>query len=349
MRNLTVEVAGNSIGRDHEPKVIAEIGINHGGSLLTAKEMALAAITGGAHFVKHQTHIADKEMSREAESVVPGNSQLSIYEIIRQSSLSEEEEFDLMTYVNGLGGVFISTPFSREAADRLDSWDVPAFKIGSGECNNYPLVEHIAKKGRPVFLSTGMNSISSIKKSVSILEDSKIPYVLLHTTNLYPTPHHLLRLNALDDMSDAFPGIPLGLSDHSTSNSACVASVVLGARLLERHFTDSKTDRSGPDIVCSMDSLDLRDLVKFSREVFLALGGTKLPAPEELVTMNFAFASVSALLDIQEGELFTLDNVYPIRPAGGDFSPGTFHQVLGKRSARNISSRTQIKYEDVSN
>jgi N-acetylneuraminate synthase len=343
-----LEVAGNLIGLEYEPKIVAEIGINHGGSLVVAKEMAQAAIDGGAHFVKHQTHIPLKEMSREAESVVPGNSDLPIFEIIASSSLSEEDEFELMNFTNSAGGIFISTPFSREAADRLESWDVPAFKIGSGECNNFPLVEHIAKKGKPVFLSTGMNSISAIQTSAAILSEYKVPFVLLHTTNLYPTPHHLLRLNALDDMADAFPGVPLGLSDHSTSNSACLASVVLGARLLERHFTDSKTDREGPDIICSMDPLELRDLVTSSREVFQALGGTKNPASEELVTMNFAFASVASLEDIEAGVVFTSENIFPIRPAGGDFGPGDFQSLLGRRSSRRIEARSQIRAEDVS-
>lgn len=348
MNFQTLEVAGLKVGFDHEPKVIAEIGINHGGSLEVAKKMAKNAIENGAHFVKHQTHIPLKEMSREAETVIPGNSTLPIFEIIAGSSLSEEDEFELMSYTNSMGGIFLSTPFSREAADRLDSWNVPAFKIGSGECNNFPLVEHIARKGRPVFLSTGMNSISSIRVSTSILENHGIPFVLLHTTNLYPTPHNLLRLNALDDMALAFPGVPLGLSDHSTSNSACVASVVLGARLLERHFTDSKTSRSGPDIVCSMDGHDLQHLITSSREVFLALGGTKVPAPEELVTMNFAFASVSSTKSIQIGETFTEDNIFPIRPSGGFYGPSDFSNLIGKKSNRSIPARTQLKPEDVS-
>jgi N-acetylneuraminate synthase len=348
MKNITVEVAGNSIGLDHEPKVIAEIGINHGGSLKIAKEMAKEAVENGGHFVKHQTHIPLKEMSREAESVIPGNSNVPIFDIISNCSLSEQDEFELMNYTNSLGGIFLSTPFSREAADRLESWDVPAFKIGSGECNNFPLVEHIAKKGRPVFLSTGMNSISSIKISTSILEEHGIPFVLLHTTNLYPTPHRLLRLNALDDMSKAFPGVPLGLSDHSTSNSACIASVALGARLLERHFTDSKINRSGPDIICSMDGAELKNLVESSREVFLALGGTKVPAPEEWVTMNFAFASVSSSRRIDVGETFSEDNIFPVRPAGGDFGPADFVGLIGMISSRSIPARTQIKSEDVS-
>lgn len=167
MNFQTLEVAGLKVGFDHEPKVIAEIGINHGGSLEVAKKMAKNAIENGAHFVKHQTHIPLKEMSREAETVIPGNSTLPIFEIIAGSSLSEEDEFELMSYTNSMGGIFLSTPFSREAADRLDSWNVPAFKIGSGECNNFPLVEHIARKGRPVFFEH-WNELDFLDKSKHI-------------------------------------------------------------------------------------------------------------------------------------------------------------------------------------
>jgi len=344
---MNLEVAGIKIGINHSPKVIAEIGINHGGSLSVAKEMAAAAVKAGSHFVKHQTHIPDAEMSSEAAYFVPGNSHKSIYDIINESSLSEEEEFELMSHVQELGGIFISTPFSRQAADRLDAWDVPAFKIGSGECNNFPFVDYVARKKKPIFLSTGMNSISTIATSVGILNQHSVPYVLLHTTNLYPTPHALLRLNALDDMRDSFPGVTLGLSDHSTSNSACIASVVLGARLLERHFTDSRETRSGPDISCSMDSSDLSALVKSSSEVFHALGGTKNPLPEEQVTMDFAFASVSSTRDIDTGEVLSSDNIFPLRPGGGDFGPAEYASLLGKKSVRKIKTRTQLRKGDL--
>jgi N-acetylneuraminate synthase len=343
---VNLEIAGQTIGWESEPKVIAEIGINHGGSLEVAKSMVESAIRGGAHFVKHQTHISKLEMSSEAESAIPGNTDKSIFQVISECELEESEEFALMEYTKSLGGIFISTPFSREAADRLNSWGVPAFKIGSGECNNFPLVEHIAKKNKPVLLSTGMNSIDSIRVSAKILDDNKVPYALLHTTNLYPTPHKLLRLGALVEMREAFPGISLGLSDHSTSNSACLASVALGARVLERHYTDSK-NREGPDIICSMDETELRDLVRSSSEVFAALGGTKNPATEESVTMNFAFASVSALREINVGETLTRENIFPIRPSGGDFGPSDYESLLGRTVKRRVESRTQIKRADI--
>jgi N-acetylneuraminate synthase len=335
------EVAGVPFGSDFPPVVVAEIGINHGGSIKVALQLAEAALASGIRFIKHQTHIPDAEMSIEAKSVVPGNSTESIYDIISRCTLSEEEELKLKEFVEDQGGVFFSTPFSKEAADRLDSWGVPLFKIGSGECNNYPLVRHIASKGKPVILSTGMNTIESISISTQILEDAALPYALLHTTNLYPTPHKLLRLGGISDLKSHFPNAVIGLSDHSTSNSACIASVALGARILERHFTDSR-ERKGEDIVCSMSSKEAKELNIAAHEVFLALGGNREPALEERVTMNFAFASVVATREIVIGELLSPDNIWVKRPSGGEFKPQDLEGLYGRVTASTIPRNSQI-------
>jgi len=328
------------------PAVIAEIGINHEGSLKAAIEIADAAIDAGAVLIKHQTHIPDAEMSSEAKKVVPGNADVSIYEVISRCTLSAEDELTLRDHIKARGAIFFSTPFSKEAADRLQEWDVPLFKIGSGECNNYPLVEHVASFGKPVILSTGMNTIDSIKTSVGILRASNVKFALLHTTNLYPTPVHLLRLGGLTRLQSEFPNTVVGLSDHSLNNNACLAAVALGARILERHFTDSKS-RPGPDIVCSMDGQELSSLLKDSREIMVALGGEKGPSKEEEVTMAFAFSSVVSTRSIKKGEVFSLDNVWVKRPAGGDFSAKDLDSLLGQRAASDVPENTQISRKQV--
>ncbi len=156
MTNPVFEISGRKIGLDFDPLVIAEIGINHEGSLKVAYEMVDAAIEGGAEIIKHQTHVVEDEMSGEAKSVVPGNADVSIYEIMERCALNEEDETKLKEYVESKGAIFISTPFSRVAALRLERMNVPAYKIGSGECNNYPLLDLIASFGKPIILSTGM-------------------------------------------------------------------------------------------------------------------------------------------------------------------------------------------------
>src|SRR5688572_19179957 len=174
-----INLGGRLVGPEHFPLVIAEIGINHGWSLATACRMGDAAASAGAEIVKHQTHVIDDEMSGAAKSVIPGNAHESIYEIMSRCALSEKDERSLKAYVEAKGMIFLSTPFSRAAADRLEHMQVKAFKIGSGECNNYPLIKHVASFGKPIILSTGMNTIASVGKAVDILEEFSIPYALL--------------------------------------------------------------------------------------------------------------------------------------------------------------------------
>ena len=340
-----IEIEGRKIGVEYPPLVIAEIGINHNGSLDVAIEMVDAAYRGGAEMVKHQTHVIHDEMSALARSVIPGNADISIYEIMQQCALKESEEIELKKYVESKGMIFISTPFSRAAANRLNTMKVSAFKIGSGECNNYPLVSHIASFGKPIILSTGMNDIASISKSVKILEANKIPYALLHTTNLYPTPPHLVRLGAMQEMMEAFPDAVIGLSDHTTSNLACFAATALGASILERHFTD-RMEREGPDIVNSMDEMALKELISGSREIFSMRGGRKLPTQEEQVTMDFAFSTVVAIKDIKAGEVFSKDNIWVKRPGTGPISAENYDKVLGKIANRFIDADEHIKWQD---
>jgi sialic acid synthase SpsE len=340
-----IEIAGRRIGPDFPPLVIAEIGINHEGSLQVAKEMVDAAHRAGAEVVKHQTHIVADEMSGAAKKVIPGNADVSIYEIMERCSLNEADELALKNYVESKAMIFISTPFSRAAAERLKKFDIPAYKIGSGECNNYPLLEHIASFGKPVILSTGMNTIESIRKAVAIFDKHKVPVALLHTTNLYPTPIHLVRFGAMIEMHHAFPDKVFGLSDHTLNNNACLGAVALGASILERHFTDYM-QRTGPDIVCSMDENSCGELIKNVHEIWQMRGGTKKPALEEQVTIDFAFATVCSIATIKKGELLSKDNIWVKRPGTGKILAAFFDDLLGKKATRDIGDDEQLIESD---
>jgi N-acetylneuraminate synthase len=341
-----IEIAGRIIGNDHAPVVIAEIGINHEGSLDLAIAMADAAIEAGADIVKHQTHVVEDEMSNEAKLVIPGNADVSIFEIMKRCALSEDDERTLMNHVVGRGALFISTPFSRAAADRLHRFGVPAYKIGSGECNNYPLIRHIAKAGKPIILSTGMNTIESIRPAVNIMREEGVKFALLHCTNVYPTPPELVRLGAMSQIQLAFPDAVVGLSDHTTSNYACLGAVALGASILERHFTD-RMDRPGPDIICSMDPKALKELKEGAETIWKARGGDKGSVPEEAPTIAFAFASVVAIKDIARGDTLSEDNIWVKRPGGGGFSANDYECLLGKTAARDIKNGFQLVAPDV--
>jgi N-acetylneuraminate synthase len=305
-----------------------------------------AAHKSGAEIIKHQTHVVEDEMSMEAKKVIPGNADVSIYEIIERCALSEEDEIRLKHYVESKGMIFISTPFSRAAADRLERMGVSAYKIGSGECNNYPLIEHIASFGKPMIVSTGMNNIPSIRKMVDILEKYNIQYALLHTTNLYPTPSHLVRFGAMQELQKEFPNTVIGLSDHTTSNLACFGAVALGASILERHFTDSM-DRDGPDIVNSMDPKALSELITGSIELAKMRGGRKEAAKEEQVTIDFAFATVVSIKDIKKGETFTKDNIWVKRPGTGEITAEDYQNILGRVSLFDIRCDKHIKWSEI--
>lgn len=340
------EIHGRKIGLNYDPLIIAEIGINHEGSLQTAFEMVDAAAESGVEVIKHQTHIVEDEMSHAAKSIIPGNADVPIYEIMERCALNEEDEIKLKEYVENKGIIFISTPFSRAAVYRLERMDVKAYKIGSGECNNYPLIDLIASYGKPIILSTGMNDIDSIRKSVEIIRKHKVSFCLLHTTNLYPTPDNLIRLGGMEQLQQEFPDAVVGLSDHSIDNLACLGAVACGASVLERHFTDSK-ERSGPDIVCSMDANECSSLISMSKRMKQMRGGKKEAAKEEQVTINFAFASVVTIKDIKQGEEFTTENIWVKRPGTGDFLAEDYEQLIGKKATQDIPNNMQLQIKHI--
>lgn len=344
---MNFQIGTRSVGPDFPPLVVAEIGINHNGDLEQAKKLVDSASAAGAEVIKHQTHIPDAEMSLEARKVIPGNADISIYDVIKNCSLSLDDERELANYVRAKGAIYMSTPFSFEALDFLETIDVPAYKIGSGECNNYPLVEAIASKKKPVIMSTGMNSIQSIAPSVEIFRKYKIPFALMHCTNLYPTPDKLIRLNSILDLRAAYPDAVMGLSDHSLTNYPCLASVALGAAILERHFTDTKL-RVGPDIICSMTPEELSELISGSKIIFEATQGSKFPVKEEDVTIAFAFASVVATKNLSVGHLITREDITLKRPNGGDFGPKEFLGLIGNKVATEIKANTQISRSQIS-
>ncbi len=337
-----IQIGKRKIGPRFKPIVIFELGINHNGNLKFAKKIVDEAIKCGAEVIKHQTHIPSDEMSEEAKKIIPVHTKKNIYEIIQNCALSEKDEFELKNYIEKKGAIFLSTPFSREAVNRLIKFKVKAFKIGSGECNNYPLVSYIASFKKPVIISTGMNDLKSIKKSVKILKKNKIKFAILHTTNLYPTPHNLIRLNALDEIKKNFPRTVYGLSDHTGENYTSFAAVAMGASIIEKHFID-KSSRKGPDISASVNSNQMRDLLNGVKLISQAKPGGVKPVKEEKKTAEFAFASVVSTRDIKSGEILTKSNIWVRRPGTGDFTAEDYLSLIGKKLKKNIKKNTQIK------
>jgi sialic acid synthase SpsE len=339
-----LQLGARRVGPHHPPLVIAEIGINHEGNFEKAIRMVDDAYAAGCECVKFQSHVIEDEMI--LNDVIPGNATESIWDIMKRCSLSEAEEYRLKEYVEAKGMIYLCTPFSRAAAVRLEKMGVGAYKIGSGECNNYPLLRHIASYGKPVILSTGMNDLASIEPAVEILREAKVPFGLLHCTSMYPTPYEKVRLGALRSLAEHFSDAVLGLSDHSLGNYTCFGAVALGASILEKHFTSDKT-WPGPDVPISLDPAELKDLIEGSRAIHLALGGTKDILPEEQPTIDFAYACVVSTRDIAEGEQLTRENIWVKRPGTGEIKAVHFESLLGRPMRKAVSQNTQIKWSDV--
>jgi sialic acid synthase SpsE len=341
-----MEIAGRKIGPAHPPLVIAEIGINHGGSLDVAKEMVRLAAASGCEMIKHQTHILEDEMTEEAKSIFPPNADVSIWDVMAACALSREDEAELKRYTESLGVIWISTPFSRAAADFLETLDVPAYKIGSGEADNLPLIRHIARKGKPVIMSTGMQTIDSVRASVAILDAAGIDYALLECTNLYPSPAEIVSLRGVTDLKAAFPKAVVGFSDHSIGPEMALASVALGACILERHYTDTRY-RKGPDIINSMDPAELRFLIDRSKEIWIAANNPKQRSALEEDVYRFARGSVVADRDLPAGHVIAEADIWARRPGSGEIAAYDFDKVVGKRLTRAVTRNTQLRWGDL--
>ena len=340
-----MKIGNRSIGPNDPPLVIAEIGINHGGDLDVAKNMVDLIASSGCECVKHQTHIIEDEMTEEAKSIFPPNADKSIWDVMKECSLTLDEEKELKKHAENLGLIWISTPFSRKAVDFLDHIDLPAFKIGSGEADNLPLINHIAKKGKPIIMSTGMQSIQSLKNSVEILENSHVEYALLECTNLYPSPPEIVSLKGIKELKEAFPKALVGFSDHSIGPEMALASVALGACIVERHFTDTRY-RNGPDISCSMDPAELRLMIDRSVEIYKALKNPKQRTTPEEDVYKFARASVVADKDMPAGHIITEKDICARRPGSGEIPGYKYHDVIGKKLRLAVKKNHQLEWSN---
>jgi len=331
------------IGDDYPPFVIAEVGINHEGDFQKALQLIDAAVAAGADCVKFQSHITEAEMI--PTDMKPGKiSDERLWDIIKRCELTEDEERAVKRYCEQKGIIYLCTPFSREAADRLEAMNVVGFKIGSGECNNLPLIKHIARKGKPIVLSTGMNDLESVRVSVEAIRELDCPVMLMHCTSEYPTPYEHVRLGAIQQLKDAF-GLPVGLSDHSMGIYTSLGAVVLGASAVEKHFTISRS-WPGPDCPISIEPDELAELVKGAKAIWLARGGMKTILPAEQPVIDFAYASVVTIKDVKAGEVLSLDNVWVKRPGTGPIKAKDLDKVLGKVARRDLPANVQISPED---
>jgi sialic acid synthase SpsE len=333
-----------SIGGNARPLVIAEAGINHNGDVELAKQLIREAKQAGADIVKFQTHIADAEMLPDR---VDAGSHVtkSLYEIMQQCGLSREAHLQLKAETERNDILFLSTPFSIEAADLLEEIGVPAFKIGSGEVTNLPFLRYIAQKKKPILLSTGTGTLEDVARAVETIRAVNPNLVLMQCTSNYPTAYQDVNLGVLNVMQERF-GTPVGLSDHCTGNYACFGAVAKGACIVEKHFTLSRR-LPGVDQSSSIEPHELRDLVQGVRNVWEALG-TKKELNDEARKVRDGFSeSVVTIAPIKRGDRFVeRENIWVKRPGTG-IPSYELPKIVGKEAARDLPANHLLHAEDI--
>ena len=343
-----INLGGRLVGPSQPCLIIAEAGVNHNGSLELACQLVDAAARAGADAVKFQTFRAEAVVTPQAPKAQyqlanTGGTE-SQFAMLKRLELLPEHHRTLLERCRRRGILFLSTPFDRASADLLEDLDLPAFKIPSGEITNRPLLEHIAAKGRPVILSTGMSSLEEVARAVDILRAGGSPeIVLLHCVSNYPADPRDVNLRAMATMARAF-GLPVGYSDHTLGVEAALAAVALGASVIEKHFT---LDRGlpGPDHPASAEPAELAALVRGARVVEAALGhGRKEPAASEANTREVARRSLVAAVDIPAGAALGPEMVALRRPGSG-LAPERLGEVLGRRARRGIAAGELLALE----
>ena len=342
MSSPSITIGTRAIGAGHPCFVIAEAGINHNGDVNLAAQLVEAAASSGADAIKFQTHFPEYEMLKGgATAAYVGE---SLFDLLTRTALSKDAHVQMRDLAARKGIVFLSTPFSREAADFLESIGVPAYKTGSGELTNIPLQRHIARKGKPMIVSTGMSTPDEIDATVRALRDEHAAFALMHCTSTYPTPFEHVQLGCIAALQ-AKHGVPVGFSDHTLGTAVSLAAVASGANLFEKHFTASRS-LPGPDQQGSMEPKELEMLVKDIRAIERSLGATKKIQPGEQDVRDMALHSVVTIRDVAAGATIGKDDVWVKRPGTG-IPARELGDVIGKVASRAIARDTLVRWEDL--
>lgn len=329
--------------------IIAEAGVNHNGDLEMARKLVRVAARAGADVVKFQTFVASRITAAhapKAEYQKAATSEAeSQREMIARLELSREDHIALIEEAQGAGITFFSTGFDEDSIDLLMDLGIDRIKVPSGELTNLPLLRHMASKGLPVILSTGMASMGEIEDAIRVMEEGGVPrsqITVLHCNTQYPTPMEDVNLPAMASIRSAF-GVDVGYSDHTMGTELAIAAVALGATVIEKHFT---LDRGlpGPDHLASLEPDELAEMVRAIRNIELAMSGDgiKRPSPSEAPNRPIARKSIVAARAIAAGEIFSADNLAAKRPGTG-ISPMRWDEVIGKPAMRAFEADELIE------
>lgn len=343
-----IRIGGHAVGVGQPCFVIAEAGVNHNGDVETALRLIDAAKRAGADAVKFQTFIAEEVISasapKAAYQVRNTGGEESQLEMVKKLELPPAAFHFLAKYCKERDIMFLSTPFDFRSVELLEEIGVPAFKIASGEITNFPLLEKVARTGRPIILSTGMSTLAEVESALGVIYAAGgTEIILLHCTSNYPASAASANLRAMKTMEESF-GVPVGLSDHTEGIAIAIAAVALGACVIEKHFTLNRA-QPGPDHRASIEVDEFAEMVRSIRRVEEALGdGVKKPAPEELSTSEVARRSLVAREDIAEGAVVT-ERMIAIRRPGTGIPPKMYSALIGRRVKQGISAGTVLSMD----
>lgn len=343
-----VRIANQWIGADEPCFITAEAGSNHDGKLEQAKQLIDVAVEAGADAVKFQTFTAEKIAARTKDNIaqIDFGGARSLFELYQKTELPREWLRELCVYCRERSIIFLSTPFDEEAVDQLDELGVEAFKIASFELVHLPLLRYVARKGKPIILSTGMANLGDIEDALqAIYEEGNEQVILLHCAINYPAPFGSVNLAAMDTLRQAFQ-VPVGYSDHTLGLTVPIAAVARGANVIEKHFTVDKT-LPGPDHSFALNPDELKAMVQSIREAEAAIGTPlKQAAADEVEHLKRGRRSVFARVDIPAGTTITEKMVAILRPGIG-LKPKYLEVIVGRKARRDIEAHEPITWDNV--
>lgn len=346
-----IKVGDKMIGGDNQIFLIAEAGVNHNGSLSIARSLIDVAVDSGVDAIKFQTYKTERLILQSTEKAIYQQSNVdkeeTFYEMLKKYELTEGDFKILKEYCDAKGLLFLSTPFDSSSLELLENLNVPAYKIGSGDMNNFPLIKLICSNGKPILLSTGMATLEEVKESVKFIKNNSVEeIVIFQCTTSYPTKLEDVNLNVIDLYKNEFPNEIIGFSDHSQGITASIGAAAKGVKVIEKHFTLDK-GMEGPDHKASLDPMELRKWVSEIRNLEKALGSNKkILIKSEVELSKIARKSIVSIKDLKKGEILSEDNIGIKRPGTG-ISPKEFEKIIGHSINKDILKDSVIFWEDV--